>query len=49
MKCDGKPDPTSAKEINTFITLAKENGKPEIDAVLADVELILSVRLMFGF
>ena len=43
MKCDGRPDPTSVKEINTFIALTKDKGKTDINVVLDDAKLILSV------
>ncbi|CAK8672189.1 unnamed protein product [Clavelina lepadiformis] len=43
MKCDGRPDPTSVKEINTFIALTKDKGKKDINVVLDDAKLILSL------
>nr|XP_018669746.1 axonemal 84 kDa protein isoform X1 [Ciona intestinalis] len=43
MKCDGKPDPTSVKEINTFISLSHEKGSPDVNIVLEDAKLILSL------
>uniref|UniRef100_H2ZH42 Uncharacterized protein n=1 Tax=Ciona savignyi TaxID=51511 RepID=H2ZH42_CIOSA len=43
MRCDGKPDPTSVKEINTFISLLKETGSPDTNVVLEDAQLILSL------
>ena len=34
MKCDGLPDPVCVRELNTYLSLWKEDTKEEIDAVL---------------
>ena len=47
MRCDGRPDPTKAKEINTFLSLMNENGSHELQAALDDVKLLLSVRVYY--
>ena len=44
MLCDGRPDPTSKKEINTFINLMKEDTESmDIGKVLKQSELVLEV------
>ena len=43
MRCDGRPDPTKAREVNTFLSLLNENGSHELQAALDDVKLLLSV------
>ena len=48
MRCDGRPDPTKTKEINTFLSLMGENGSHELQEVLDDVKLILSVCIAFN-
>ena len=34
MKCDGLPDPVCVRELNTYLSLWKEDTREEIDAVL---------------
>ena len=34
MKCDGLPDPFCVRELNTYLSLWKEDTREEIDAVL---------------
>ena len=34
MKCDGLPDPACVKQLNTYLTLWREDGKEEISSVL---------------
>ena len=44
MRCDGTPDPTIAGEINTFLTLWREEKKHnDIDTVLEESNLVLGV------
>ena len=43
MRCDGKPDPSSLTQINTFISLTKQKKNADINAVLDDAQLILAV------
>ena len=43
MRCDGRPDPTKTREVNTFLSLLNENGSHELRAALDDVKLLLSV------
>ena len=35
MKCDGLPDPACVKELNTYLTLWKEDEREDLDSVLA--------------
>ena len=45
MLCDGRPDPTSKKEINTFINLTMEDESLlDVGKVLKKSELILEVN-----
>ena len=34
MKCDGLPDPACVKQLNTYLTLWREDGKEDINSVL---------------
>ena len=34
MKCDGLPDPACVKQLNTYLTLWREDGKESINSVL---------------
>ncbi len=34
MKCDGLPDPVCVRELNTYLSLWKEDTREAIDAVL---------------
>ena len=44
MKCDGSPDPTIPGEINTYISLWRENeDRVQVEDVLKDATLCLSV------
>ena len=35
MKCDGLPDPACVRELNTYLTLWKEDEREDLDSVLA--------------
>lgn len=52
MLCDGRPDPTCKKDINTFINLTREDdSNKDIGKVLKKCELILEVifeQVIFG-
>ena len=44
MLCDGRPDPTSKKELNTYMNLWKEESEfKEFNLVLEECELTLEV------
>ena len=44
MLCDGRPDPTSKKELNTFMNLWKDETEfKEFQLVLGECELTLEV------
>ncbi|XP_019898414.2 protein CASC1 isoform X2 [Esox lucius] len=43
MRCDGSPDPSVQKEINTFITLWKENTEVQFKPVLNECALALQL------
>ncbi|KAL0962643.1 hypothetical protein UPYG_G00343190 [Umbra pygmaea] len=43
MRCDGRPDPSVQKEINTFITLWKEDPEVQFKLVLKDCALALQL------
>ena len=34
MKCDGLPDPACVRQLNTYLTLWREDGKEDISSVL---------------
>ena len=34
MKCDGLPDPVCVRQLNTYLSLWKEDAVEDIDAVL---------------
>ena len=45
MLCDGRPDPISKKEINTFINLLRENvDQFDVEKICKQCELIFEVR-----
>ena len=45
MLCDGRPDPTSKKAMNTFINLTKDdNTELGLGKVLKKCELVLEVK-----
>ena len=46
MRCDGRPDPTKTREVNTFLSLLNENGSHELQHALDDVKLLLSVSIL---
>ena len=44
MKCDGSPDPSIPKEINTFMTLWKEDhDENRVDDSLNNIDLVIKV------
>ena len=43
MRCDGSPDPSISGEINTFLTLWKEDAVNDIKSSLKHTELALEV------
>ncbi|KAJ8006731.1 hypothetical protein DPEC_G00110250 [Dallia pectoralis] len=43
MRCDGSPDPSVQKEINTFITLWRENTEVQFKLVLKECALALQL------
>lgn len=48
MQCDGSPDPSVAGEINTYLSLWREDTKNnDIDTVLKDSDLVLGVSHTF--
>ena len=59
MKCDGLPDPACVKQLNTYLTLWREDGKEDINSVLqttldvlpimASLESIIENPGMYGF
>lgn len=44
MRCDGSPDPSVLQEINTFITLWRENSEAQVKPVLQQCDLALKVK-----
>lgn len=45
MLCDGRPDPISKREINTFINLLRENvDQFDVEKICKQCELIFEVR-----
>lgn len=45
--CDGRPDPTYKKDINSYINLALEESKDlKLEKVLKTCELILEVSYL---
>lgn len=48
-RCDGKPDPSSLPQINTFITITKESSNHDINVVLEESKTILGVSTSFQF
>lgn len=48
MRCDGSPDPTVLKQINTFINLKKETGKPDMNVILEEAKDIYEVSFSFN-
>jgi len=47
MLCDGRPDPSSKKDINTFINLTKEDhSNLDTKTTLATCEMILEVYII---
>lgn len=47
MKCDGRPDPSSKKDINTFINLTKDDcSKIDISQTLKTCEMVLEVKYL---
>jgi len=44
MRCDGSPDPAVQPEINTFISLWREDSETHISKVLENCALALQVR-----
>lgn len=43
IQCDGSPDPSVAQEINTFISLWKEETDETFEEVIAKSKLVLHV------
>ena len=43
MRCDGRPDPSIKKDINTFINLSKEESNVDMKETLGLCELVLEV------
>lgn len=43
IECDGSPDPSVAQEINTFISLWKEETNETFEEVIAKSKLVLYV------
>ncbi|XP_029456007.1 protein CASC1 [Rhinatrema bivittatum] len=43
MKCDGSPDPIASHEINTFISLWKEDQNKDIQAILDKSNIVLNL------
>ncbi len=43
MKCDGLPDPVCVRELNTYLSLWKEDDRESLDSVLSRT---LEVRKM---
>lgn len=43
IQCDGSPDPSIAPEINTFISLWKEETNETFEEVIAKSKLVLNV------
>ena len=47
MLCDGRPDPTSKKELNTYMNLWKDETEfKEVKVVLGECELTLEVSFV---
>lgn len=44
IQCDGSPDPSVSPEINTFISLWKEEKNETLEEVIAKGKLVLNVR-----
>lgn len=44
MRCDGSPDPAVQPEINSFISLWREDSETQIEKVLENCALALQVR-----
>ena len=48
MKCDGRPDPSSKKDINTFINLTKEDSSnTDMRETLKTCEMVIEVNIFF--
>lgn len=45
MRCDGSPDPSVLPEINSFISLWREDSENQIQRVLENCAMSLQVRL----
>lgn len=48
MRCDGTPDPTVQKDINTYITLWKDDPEVNITPVLQQCNLAIRVCKISG-
>lgn len=44
MRCDGSPDPSVQPEINSFISLWREDSETQVQRVLENCALALQVR-----
>ena len=48
MKCDGRLDPSSKKDINTFINLTKEDSSnTDMRETLKTCEMVIEVNIFF--
>lgn len=48
MKCDGRPDPSSKKDINTFINLTKDDrSNTDMSQTLKTCEMVLEVSVFY--